>query len=339
MLKVTLIGHLDWKTNVMIGATVKARNLYNELRKQCGEQNVDSVDIYEWKKHYFIVFPLIIAAFFRSKNIILVMSRSNSGLTRLFSALKKVGKNKIFYVPVGGNLPHVLETHRERIDEMKCIDWFFVETSDNIDEMEKLGFQNVSVMRNFKTITPITKPVQITDFKFCLFSRINELKGTIEAINAVEGLRKKGYDCSLDIYGPVEKDFEEQFQARLRGAVVTKYCGIIESEHSVEALKDYYCLLFPTKYETEGIPGTVIDAFASGVPVICSDWPRRKYVVTDQFDGLVYSFSDQQDGLKKMIQYSMEHPEQINGMRENCLATAKLYRPEIAIQPLVEALA
>jgi hypothetical protein len=43
-----------------------------------------------------------------------------------------------------------------------------------------------------------------------------------------------------------------------------KYCGIIDSHKSVDALKSYLALLFPTHWKHEGIPGTVIDALSVG---------------------------------------------------------------------------
>ena len=38
----------------------------------------------------------------------------------------------------------------------------------------------------------------------------------------------------------------------------------MDSEKTVKTLENYYLLLFPTKFRTEGIPGTIIDALSAG---------------------------------------------------------------------------
>lgn len=44
-----------------------------------------------------------------------------------------------------------------------------------------------------------------------------------------------------------------------------KYCGTVSFDKTTEVLKEYFALVFPTRFYTEGIPGTIIDAFASGL--------------------------------------------------------------------------
>ncbi|MFR3494185.1 MAG: glycosyltransferase [Blautia sp.] len=51
-----------------------------------------------------------------------------------------------------------------------------------------------------------------------------------------------------------------------------RYKGMVPFNQSTEVLKNYDALLFPTYYEGEGFAGTIIDAFAAGLPVIASDW-------------------------------------------------------------------
>ena len=81
--------------------------------------------------------------------------------------------------------------------------------------------------------------------------------------------------ATLDIYGPVEDDYKEELFSLIESSQNNcKYCGIIDSSKSVEALKSYFALLFPTHWKHEGIPGTIIDAFSAGIPVIARKWQR-----------------------------------------------------------------
>jgi hypothetical protein len=53
-------------------------------------------------------------------------------------------------------------------------------------------------------------------------------------------------------------------------------------------LKDYFALLFPTHFYTEGIPGTVIDAYAAGIPVISAKWESYSDVIDEGVTGIGY---------------------------------------------------
>ena len=88
-------------------------------------------------------------------------------------------------------------------------------------------------------------------------------------------LNRKAGSCKavLDIYGPIEDGYEEELQRYVDssdGAV--NYKGIVDYNDSVSVLNNYYMLLFPTSFYGEGFPGTLIDAFSAGLPVIATDW-------------------------------------------------------------------
>ena len=66
------------------------------------------------------------------------------------------------------------------------------------------------------------------------------------------------------------------------------YGGLVPFYKSVEVLKNYFALLFPTYYEGEGFAGTLIDALAAGVPVIASDWRYNPEIVEDGMTGKIH---------------------------------------------------
>lgn len=342
MKKVVVVGHLDWRGNSMIGAVVKARNIYDELKNQLGDKQVDNVDIYNWKSRKGQVIQALLGAFARSKNIVIVCSDTSKPLMQAFSVLKKIFHNKILYCVVGGDIAELLAQNSEQIATLSCIDTFFVETLDCVESLKKLGIRNVELLRNFKCI----KPLNQKDIKqrkneellaFCTFSRVIEQKGIGDAVRAISAVNQE-YECricKIDIYGPIDETYEDEFKKLIKNYDCATYCGVIESNKSVETLKRYYCLLFPTKYQTEGIPGTIVDGFAAGLPVICSDWVRCRQIVTDGVNGIVYPFGDEKQ-LKEKIKFSIEHPDYVERLRTGALNEFEFYRPEIAIQPLLK---
>ena len=103
---------------------------------------------------------------------------------------------------------------------------------------------------------------------------------------------------------------------------------------SLQYVKDYFALLFPTYYKGECFPGTIIDAFAAGLPVFASDWHDNSNIVTDGRTGLLFP-AHSVESLSKILIFSYNNQCKINGMRRNCLAESKKYFPEVVVNVLV----
>ena len=209
-------------------------------------------------------------------------------------------------------------------------------------KLDEMGFSNVSVMYNFKDIYPLDENELINDhaepFRFCTFSRVSKEKGIEDAISAVKSLNDEygKIVATLDIYGHINSDYVEKFeQIKKTLPDYIKYKGVVSSKMSIEAIKGYYMLMFPTYYEGEGFAGTLIDAFSSGLPVIATDWRYNGEIVEDGVTGLVYSYKEKAL-LKEKIKFACENPSVIQKMRPNCLKESRKYLPEIAIQPLYD---
>ena len=95
-------------------------------------------------------------------------------------------------------------------------------------------------------------------------------------------------------------------------------------DESVKVLKDYFALLFPTKFFVEGVPGTIIDAYASGLPVISSKWESFADVVDDKITGYGYEF-DNLAALKKLLIDIADNPLMITSLKKNCLLKVDYY--------------
>ena len=144
---------------------------------------------------------------------------------------------------------------------MKKIDKIFVETNNMKKQLEKSGISNTEILVNFKSIEALKE--EELDFnhsiplKACTFSRVMEQKGIEDVINVIKQINEENNKIiyELDIYGKIDKGYEEKFnQLTKEFPNYIKYKGCIDAEKSVNILKNYYILLFPTKFKTEGIP-------------------------------------------------------------------------------------
>ena len=163
-----------------------------------------------------------------------------------------------------------LENKKRLQRNLKKFDGIYVETNTMKVNMEKLGFSNIYILPNCKELK-ILKENELVyaaskPFKLCTFSRVMKEKGIEDAVNAVEEINKKYGETvfTLDIYGQIDSMQTEWFESlQSRFSKDISYKGLVPFDKSTGVLKNYYALLFPTRFYTEGIPGTIIDAYAS----------------------------------------------------------------------------
>ena len=162
-------------------------------------------------------------------------------------------------------------------------------------------------------------------------------KGIEDAIQVVRKINEEYNKIiyELDIYGPIDEEYKDRFTTIVNNAPeYIQYKGCIDSKKSVNTLKNYYLLLFPTKFKTEGIPGTIIDALSAGVPIIASRWDNVEEIISHEKNGLIYDFNDLLDfkiNLEKMI-----NTKSIKNMKKECLIETKKFQKENVIERFVK---
>jgi glycosyltransferase involved in cell wall biosynthesis len=113
------------------------------------------------------------------------------------------------------------------------------------------------------------------------------------------------------------------------------YKGVISDRQSISILSKYFMQIFPTKYFTEGVPGSIIDSYLSGLPIVASRWESSQDIIIDGVTGILYDFGKVDDLVDKLL-YCMENFEIINEMRENCIQQSEYYKRDIVISKLIE---
>jgi glycosyltransferase involved in cell wall biosynthesis len=177
-------------------------------------------------------------------------------------------------------------------------------------------------------IYPKEKP-----YKLCTFSRVMREKGIEDAIEAVKKINSERNEivCTLDIYGQIDKEYEERFQQLTKEFPdFISYKGLVDFDKSTEVLKNYFALSFPTYYEGEGFPGTVLDAFSSGIPVIATNWKYNSEVIRHGKVGYIYECGS--ENLALILKKILENPDSISQMKTNCLLEAKKYDTKTVVQ-------
>lgn len=345
MKKVCIIGHFAFNKEMLDGQTIKTLNLYRALVDELGKDNLSCIDTHGGKKILPKLFFKSVKAAFQHKNIIMLPAHNGiKFFAPLLALLSKLTTCKMHYVVIGGWLCSFLKEHQWLIKKLKSFSGIYVETSSMKRNLTALGFKNIFVMPNFKYLN-ILKPEELVyqheePFKLCTFSRVMQEKGIEDAIESVknvnQNLGKIVYE--LDIYGQVDKGYEEKFNKIIdKLPSYIRYCGNVQSEKSTSVLKDYFLLLFPTKFYTEGIPGTIIDAYSAGVPVVSSRWENFADLIDEGKVGYGYRFDSDElsdllgDIYKNGIDYT-------NKMKKECILKANEYLPNRVIKTITKKL-
>ena len=339
MTKICICAHFANGIESLNGQTIKTKNIYNQLVKKFGINSVSIIDTYNWKRRPIKLFLQCISAAKHSENIIILPAHKGFKIfIPLFNRLKMKKNFKLHYVVIGGWIYSMIKDNKYMQKELSKVDFIYLENNKTITQLHNIGLKNLYQMNNFKDLSVSTyeRRKQIKEIKCCIFSRIEEKKGISNAINVVKRINSDGNNkIKLDIYGPISEDYKNIFEKLLKGEKNIKYIGQIESTRSVETIEKYDLLLFPTLYYTEGIPGTIIDSFFSGVPVFASKWENYDEIMEENVTGFSYKFNDDEDFYNKFNNI-IQNKEKLIELRRNCIKKAMDYTSEKSMIVLIK---
>lgn len=344
MKKICVVGHFGFGRNLLNGQTIKTKIVTAEIEKQFGKDNVHLLDLAGGAKRIPSLLIAVPKMLRKCDNFVMMpVENGLRFLTPLLGFWNLFIKRKLHYVVIGGWLPQFLAQKKQIANGLKRFDGIYVETNTMKNALELQGFSNVYVMPNCKKLTVLAEGDLIypsgAPYKLCTFSRVMKEKGIADAVNAVRAVNNAmGYQVfSLDIYGQVDSDQTEWFRAlQEQFPEYVRYGGVVPFNKSVEVLKEYFALLFPTYYEGEGFAGTLIDAYSAGVPVIASDWKYNSELVNER-TGYVYP-TREQDALIDILRAVAAEPKMMLNKKRTCLQEAEKYSIDTVIQTLIKNL-
>ncbi|MBR2722403.1 MAG: glycosyltransferase [Clostridia bacterium] len=338
-----IVGHFGFGYEYLDGQTVKTKILAAELKNQLGDQEISCIDTHGGAKSTPKLLLRCVSALKHHRNVIALPA--HNGVRIVIPWLLFVNRffhRRIHYAVIGGWLPNLLKEKRGLAKKLKKLDGIYVETTSMKEALEEMGFANIVVMPNCKELCVLTKEELVypesEPYRLCTFSRVMREKGIEDAVQAVKAVNGKlGRTVyTLDIYGPVDPSQTEWFEnLQKEFPAYVRYGGLVPFDKSVEVLKDYFALLFPTRFYTEGIPGTFIDAYAAGIPVITSMWKNSGDIFENGVQGLGYEFEKPSELERILFELSQDN-EVFISLKPNCIEKAKCYLPKSVLTVLVE---
>lgn len=136
--------------------------------------------------------------------------------------------------------------------------------------------------------------------KIVAVGRLIEAKNHALLINAFAKIASKYPDYSVEIYG--EGELEGQLNNQIEELGLSnrvKLCGT--RKNIMTLVSDYCCFVLPSNYE--GFPNVLLEAMASGLPVISTDFSTgiARDLISEDVNGYVISINDA-DALAEAIE-------------------------------------
>lgn len=332
--KVGIIGHFGFGLDLANGQTIKTK-IVSDVIKEAVNGDVCYVDAHGGIKAVVPVIWGCIKLLRNCKHVFIFLTENGLKVAvPVLGVVNKIFHRKLHYNVIGGWLPAFLKRNNWLIHHLKQFDYIYVETNTMHSALSKLGLNNCITIPNCKKLRIVNENELIVcnekPFKLCTFSRVMKEKGIEDIVNVVRTINTDAGKVvySLDIYGQIDNGQKEWFSDLSKSfPEYIHYGGVIDFDKSVAVLKGYFALVFPTRFYTEGVPGTIVDAYAAGLPVISARWESFSDVINEGETGVGYEICDTSD-LARILKKVASSPELIYNMKRNCVMKAQDYTLE-----------
>lgn len=171
--------------------------------------------------------------------------------------------------------------------------------------------------------------------EFAFISRIMKEKGIDQYLEAARVIRKKYPQTRFHICGACEPEYNGELQKMVDDNTVI-YHGLVKDISAIHKIT--HCTVHPTYYP-EGMSNVLLEACASGRPIITTDRAGCREIIDDQINGFVVKQKDSNDLIEKLERFINLSYEQKKAM--GLAARAKVekdFNRQIVVRKYIEEL-
>lgn len=146
--------------------------------------------------------------------------------------------------------------------------------------------------------------------KFAFISRIMKEKGIDQYLEAAEAIKKKHKNVEFHVCGFCEAEYEGKLNEYHANGMVN-YHGMIRDVAGF--MSEMHCIIHPTYYP-EGISNVLLEACATGRPIITTDRSGCREVVDDSMNGYMIPQKDGQaliEAIEKFLSLDWNEKKQL----------------------------
>lgn len=293
--QILIIGYFGYKTDQLDGQTIKTRNIYKLL-----VDNYASVEFCDTQAGVRACFVMLYKLIHCNCAVVLPGQRALLTIFPIVFVLSKICNYKIIYCVVGGWLDVFLRKRKWLVRMLSSIQSILVESEAlKTNLIREFSLDNVSYFPNFRPNCSLPCNELTNKFKIVFMARICEEKG-IDAIFRFSQyvidnkLIRSDFPLEISFYGNLDSLLDSaSFFLNIDKYPFVKYYGIIAQDQVYEVLNNHDVLVLPTRYPGEGLPGSIIEAYIVGIPVIVSKWRFLPEYVKEGKTGYCYDLSDE----------------------------------------------
>ena len=334
MNKYLVLGYFGYNTNQLDGQTVKTRDVYKLVVDQL-DSSVDFYDTEDFKYRKLSIFKMFWKVI-SSKTIIYLPAHNNlKFIFPIIFCLSKIFRIKIHYFVIGGWLREFianLPMHRYMLAHIEGI---HSETKQLKSELESIyHLNNVDIFPNFRFFDFMPERTTSDSLQIVFMARVKKMKGLDWVFHLGDYLIRNNLteNYSISFYGPIIKDDKDYFFENLNKYPFMKYKGVLQPSDINETLAKYDVMLLPTHYYTEGLPGSIVDAYISGIPVIATEWKHAHEYIDNGKSGFIVSFNNGENELIESVIRLHNNRQLLNAMKDYVLIKRNEFAPPLLSQ-------
>jgi glycosyltransferase involved in cell wall biosynthesis len=208
-------------------------------------------------------------------------------------------------------------------------------------ELVELGFpkEQITVIRTGVDVNKFNYKENFDPNKRIMMAgRMVEKKGFKYALKTIQLLNNKGRTINIDLYGdgPLRADLEELISDLGIGDQV-RFHGYVSNKRIRNELQNHSVMLAPSvtasDNDKEGLPVTILEAMASGVPVVASDHSAIPEAIHHQKTGLLVPERKPEAIASALLKF-LEQKIEVDEIRKNA---RELIEKKHAISHIVDA--
>ncbi len=318
------------------GVTRKNKLLYDCLSQRLKIRHFDKPSFLPDVLYQVLV---LLSALVPGQQLIIGLSSrgGKSGLlTRLlFIFNRRVMRRSVYFMMGGTEAGRIASDQKER-------KWYgtyrkiYVETESMESCLSDAGLTNAALFPNCRRKPAENVGNHLNKKLQCVFfSAIGPAKGADVILDAAANLP----DIDFSFYGMIDSSYERQFLDTVEKLENVRYMGIFkgDGENTYKELGKYDVLLFPTKWENEGVPGILVEAKMAGISCIVSDMNYNAELVHDGEDGIVMHDNDPET-LCRAIRRLEEDRAFLSELKAGSWSSAEEYSIDSYINEIIETL-
>lgn len=271
------------------GVTVKNSLLFKYLSCRIDMEEIDMHAIRSGSVRMLLKF---IARVLR-RNTVYVIGLSCTSRERMTSILYWVNRHSLKNSSVFVMGQHLSE-ESHKMKELSQCRRVYVETDSMLEKLSTYGISNARLFPNCRHFDrDFQREIVSRSLRLVFFSTINEKKGVYIILEALELLAAMDVEIAVDLWGPLDTEDNDAFLHAVKdsnvGRVLCEYKGVFDSVNGdvIELLGSYDCLLLPSLWESEGVPGVLVEAKGASLPAIVSKRFASIGLICDGEDGIV----------------------------------------------------